>query len=116
MNITFSLQNVGVNRATYPGGRLNRHVARGEARFVCTLPAGAPNYQRVSFWLNNEEAGQAEPVGATWQSRLDTSRWPDGAYVLTARAQLPDNAASISVGKAYLYLDNARRYVGECPP
>lgn len=114
LTVTFSLQNVGVNRASYPGGRLNRHVARGEARLVCTLPPGAPNYQALSFWLNNEEAAAAERVGLTWQTRLDTSRWPDGAYVLTARAQLP--AGPVSVGKAYLYLDNAQRYVGACPP
>jgi hypothetical protein len=115
LTVTFSVQNVGLNRAAYPGGRLNRHVARGQARFVCTLPPDAPEYQTLSFWLNNEQAAVAERIGITWQTRVDTSRWPDGAYVLTARGQRPDAPEPVNVGKAYLYLDNERRYVGACP-
>ncbi|MEB3329469.1 MAG: hypothetical protein VKQ33_09585 [Candidatus Sericytochromatia bacterium] len=115
LNVTFTIQALGDNKATYPGARLPRHIARGSTRLVCTLPPDAPAYTRVSFWLNNEEVGAAERRGQTWQARIETTRWPDGGYVVTAQGRAGMEEAPVMLAKAFLYLDNGRGLKG-CPP
>ncbi|MEB3223195.1 MAG: hypothetical protein VKS61_14055 [Candidatus Sericytochromatia bacterium] len=115
LNVTFTIQAVGDNRATYPGQRLSRHVARGSTRLVCSLPPDAPAYDGVSFWLNNEQVAQADRKGQTWQARIETGRWPDGGYVVTAQGRPAGGGAPATLTKAFLYLDNGRGLKG-CPP
>jgi hypothetical protein len=115
LNVTFTIQAVGDNRATYPGERLPRHVARGSTRLVCTLPPDAPAYARVSFWLNNEEVAAAERRGQTWQARIETTRWRDGGYVVTAQGRTAEADAPVTLAKAFLYLDNGRGLRGCLP-
>ncbi|MEB3197822.1 MAG: hypothetical protein VKP62_11520 [Candidatus Sericytochromatia bacterium] len=115
LNVTFTIQAVGDNRASYPGQRLQRYLARGETRFVCTVPPDAETYQAVSFWLNNQKVAEAERKGLTWQARVDTGDWPDGPYAVSAQAWRSSQRDPVLLGKAYLYLDNARRYVQGCP-
>lgn len=112
LNVTFSLQAVGDNRATYPGERLPRHVARGPARLVCTLPPDAPAFVAITFWLNNEQVAVAERRGLTWQARIETSERPDGPYAVTAQGRTSPAAAPVTLGKAFLYIDNQRKLKG----